>query len=138
MEKENLNENNKSNDATPQRPEGERILNAPLVEMDLLAFIDQIKNETTWADSERNSINIFKSETMTIVLIGLHENAELKPHKANGTISVQVLAGKIEFSTEHQSVQIEKGQMIALQENLMHGVKACTESFFLLTLVMKE
>src|SRR5690606_13844445 len=124
--------------ATPQRPEGERILNAPLVEMDLLAFIDQIKNEKTWADSERNSITIFKSGTMTIVLIGLHENAELKPHKANGTISVQVLEGHIEFSTEQQSVKIETGQMIALQDDLMLGVKACTESFFLLTLVMKE
>ncbi|MBD1421365.1 cupin domain-containing protein [Sphingobacterium chuzhouense] len=136
MENKNLNEKEKSNDATPQRPEGERILNAPLVEMDLFAFIDQIKNEPTWADSERNSITIFKSEAMTIVLIGLHENAELKPHKANGTISVQVLEGKIEFGTEDQYVQIEKGQMIALQENLMHSVKASTESFFLLTLVM--
>lgn len=138
MENKNLNEKEKSNDATPQRPEGERILNAPLVEMDVPAFIDQIKNETTWADSDRNSITIFKSEVMTIVLIGLHENAELKPHKANGTLSVQVLEGKIEFSTEHQSIEIEKGQMIALQENLMHSVKASTDSFFLLTLVMNE
>ncbi|NGM63798.1 cupin domain-containing protein [Sphingobacterium sp. SGR-19] len=138
MENNNLNEKEKSNDATPQRPEGERILNAPLVEMDLFGFIEQIKNEPTWADSERNSITIFKSETITIVLIGLHENAELKPHKTNGTISVQVLSGKIEFSTEDRSVQIEKGQMITLQENLMHSVKALTESFLLLTLVMKE
>lgn len=134
MENENLNENSKSNEATPQRPEGERILNAPLVEMNLFAFIEQIKSETTWADSDRNSITIFKSEAMTMVLIGLHENAELKPHKANGTISVQVLEGKIEFGTEDQYVQIERGQMIALQENLMHRVKALKESFFLLTL----
>ncbi|PRD56352.1 cupin domain-containing protein [Sphingobacterium gobiense] len=135
MEKENLDEDNKSNEATPQRPEGERILKAPLVEMDLFAFIEQIKSETTWADSDRNSITIFKSEAMTMVLIGLHENAELKPHKANGTISVQVLGGKIEFGTEDQYVQVEKGQIVALQENLLHRVKALTESFFLLTLI---
>ncbi len=47
---------NKSNDATPQRPEEERPLNAPLVEMNLYQFIDQIKSETTWAESDRNSI----------------------------------------------------------------------------------
>lgn len=129
---------NKSNEATPQRPEGERTLNAPLVEMDLFEFIKQIKDESTWTDSDRNSITIFKSDAMRIVLIGLHENAELKPHKANGTISVQVLEGKIEFTTEHQSTQIEKGQMIALQQNLTHSVKALTESFFLLTLVMEK
>jgi quercetin dioxygenase-like cupin family protein len=129
---------NKSNDSTPQRPEGERILNAPLVEMNLNEFIKQIKTETTWADSDRNSITIFKSETIRIVLIGLHENAELKPHKANGVISVQVLEGKIEFTAEQQSTQIEKGQMIALQENITHSVKALTESFFLLTLAMNN
>ena len=129
---------NKSNDATPQRPDGERILNAPLVKMNLNEFIKQIKSETTWADSDRNSVTIFKSETMRIVIIGLHENAELKPHKANGLISVQVSEGKIEFTAEQQSTQIEKGQMIALQENITHSVRALTESFFLLTLAMNN
>jgi len=129
---------NKSNDATPQRPEGERTLNAPLVEMNLFEFMEQIKNEPTWKDSDRNSITIFKSDAMRIVLIGLRQNAELKPHKANGTISVQVLEGKIKFATEYQSTQIEKGQMIALHPNLTHSVEALTESFFLLTLVTKQ
>ena len=38
---------NKSNEATPLRPEGDRMLNAPLVEMDLNNFIVQIKHEIT-------------------------------------------------------------------------------------------
>jgi len=129
---------NKTTDSTPQRPDGGRILNAPLVEMDLNEFIQQIKDETTWAESDRNSVTIFKSETMRIVIIGLHENAELKPHKANGVISVQALEGKIQFTAEQQITQLEKGQMIALQENIMHSVKALTDSFFLLTLAMNK
>jgi len=129
---------NKSNDATPQRPDGERILNAPLVEINLEEVIKQIKSETTWADSDRNSVTLFKSETMRIVLIGLHEKAELKPHKANGVISVQVVEGKIEFIAEEQITHLEEGQMIALQENIIHSVKALTESFFLLTLAMNN
>ena len=129
---------NKSNDATPQRPEGERILNAPLVKMNLYEFIEQIKNETTWKDSDRNSVTIFKSTTMRIVLIGLHEKAELKPHKANGVISVHVLEGKINFVTEQLTSLIEKGQMIALHENITHSVLALTETFFLLTLAMNK
>jgi quercetin dioxygenase-like cupin family protein len=127
---------NKSNDATPQRPEGERVINAPLVEMNLDESIKQIKSEPTWADSDRNSVTLFKSDRMRIVLIGLHENAELTPHKANGVISVQVLQGKIAFGTEQQSTEVEKGQMIALHENITHNVKALTESFLILTLAM--
>ena len=129
---------NKSNDATPQRPDGERILDAPIVKMNLYEFIEQIKNETTWKDSDRNSVTIFKSTTMRIVLLGLHENAELKPHKANGVISVHVLEGKINFVTEQLTSLIEKGQMIALHENITHSVLALTETFFLLTLAMNK
>lgn len=126
----------KSNDATEQRPEGNRVLNAPLVEMNLINFINQIKNEKTWKESDRNSVTIFKSETMRIVLMGLHENAVLKAHKVNGVISVQVLEGKVNFSTEEKSVAIEKEQMIALEANIIHSVTALKESFFLLTLAM--
>lgn len=126
------------NEATPQRPEGDRLLNAPLVEMDVNKFIEQLKNETTWTDSDRNSLTLFKSDTLRIVLLGFHENAELKPHKANGVISVQVLEGKIKFITNEQTSLLEKGQMIALHENIMHSVIALKESFFLLTLALNK
>lgn len=128
----------KSNDATSQRPEGNRVLNAPLVQMNLLDFINQIKTEKPWIENDRNSVTIFKSETMRIVLMGLHENAVLKAHKANGVISVQVLEGKVNFETEAKTVSIEKGQMIALEENIVHSVTALKESFFLLTLAMNS
>src|SRR5687768_8927587 len=129
---------NKSNQATPQRPEGDRMLNASLVEMDLNKFMQQVKQEPSWADSDRNSITIFKSDSMRIVLMGLHEKAELKTHTANGIVSVQVLEGKILFVTEERTVTLEKGQMIALQQKLPHSVTAIQESFFLLTLAMSK
>jgi quercetin dioxygenase-like cupin family protein len=129
---------NKSNDSTPQRPDGERILNADLVQMDLNQFVLQIKEESTWSESDRNSMTIFKSDSMRIVLLGLHQNAELKTHQAKGIISVQVLEGRINFITEQKTVSLEKGQMIALHENIPHSVMALEETFFLLTLAMTK
>lgn len=127
---------NKSNEATPLRPEGSRVINAPLLKMDLNEFIDQIKSESTWNDSDRNSVTVFKSETLRIVLMGLHENAEMKTHKTNGVISVQVLKGKINFVVATQTTVLEKGQMIALHENIEHSVFAVQECFVLLTIAM--
>lgn len=124
---------NKSNDATPLRPQGERVLNATLVEMDLNKFIHQIRQETTWKDSDHNSITIFKSDALRIVLIGLHEKSILKTHTANAIISVQVLEGAIKFTAEEQVVSLSKGQMLALQPKVQHSVEAEAESFFLLT-----
>ncbi len=127
---------NKSNEATPQRPEGDRLLNADLAEMDLNGFIDQLRNETTWKDSDRNSLTLFKNDKMRIVLPGLHKGAELTTHTAIGIISVQVLEGRINFIAEHQTAILQKGQMIALHKKIPHSVKALEESFFLLTLAM--
>lgn len=126
---------NKSNESTALRPEGERTLNATLVEIDLNKFIAELKQETTWAESDRNSITVFKSDTTTVVLIGMHKNAELKEHKAIGNISVQVLDGEINFFAEQQTLSLGKGQMITLEANILHSVTALKESFFLLTLV---
>jgi len=128
---------NKSNEATPLRPEGERMLNARLVEIDLNKFIAELKQETTWADTDHNSITVFKSDTTTIVLIGMHKNAELKEHKAIGNITVQILDGEINFFAEQQTLSLVKGQMITLEANISHSVTALKESFFLLTLVKK-
>ena len=94
--------------------------------------------EVTWAESDHNSITVFKSESMTIVLIGMHANAELKTHIAKGHISLQVLDGEIKFTAEHQTVSIGKGQMISLKENIPYSVLAIKECFILLTTMIYD
>ena len=124
----------KTTDSTNQRPEGSRMVDAPLVNINLNLFIEQIRNEEIWKNSDRNAITVFKTDAMSIVLIALHENAELKKHTAAGIISVQVLEGKIMFTTDDQAVELNKGQMITLHEHIPHAVLAKEESIFLLTL----
>lgn len=124
----------KSNQSTPQRPEGDRILDAPLVHLDLHSFKQQIKSEEGWSNNDRNSITIFKTEEMRIVMIALHQDAEMKKHTAPGVISVQVLEGQITFRTEQQSEILNPGQMVTLHAGIPHHVFANQESVFLLTL----
>lgn len=124
----------KFNQATPQRPEGDRPLDAALVEMDLAGFRKQIKEEETWKTSDRNAITIFKTNGMRIVLVALHTGAEMKTHTTEGIISVQVLEGKITFTTKQQTSQLSEGQMLALHAGIPHSVFASMEAVFLLTL----
>lgn len=124
----------KSNQATDLRPEGDRLLDAPLVEIDLNSFKKQIKQEQAWKEGDRNAITIFKSDGMRLVLIALHTGAELKTHTAPGIISVQVLEGEIIFGTEQKTAKLTEGQMITLHKGVPHSVFANKESTFLLTL----
>lgn len=124
----------KSNEATTQRPQGDRIIDAPLVTIDLRSFNEQIRNEKPWKDRNRNSITVFKTNGLRILLIALHKNAEMTKHTASGMISLQVLEGQLLFTTEEQSVELSSGQMVALHAGVPHSVLAKEETIFLLTL----
>lgn len=123
----------KINEATPKRAT-DHLLDAQLVPIDIPAFIEQLKQESTWKESDRNAITVFKTNGLCIALIALHEGAEMTKHTANGHLSVQVLEGQIKFTTDHQSIELNKGQMLALHDLIPHSVLAMKETIFLLTL----
>jgi quercetin dioxygenase-like cupin family protein len=127
----------KFNESTAQRPDGERMIDAALVSIDLPLYMAQIKDESSWKDGKRNAITVFKTNGLRIVLIALHEGSEMARHTADGIISVQVLEGLIQFNTDKQSVELGKGQMLALHERIPHSVKAIRETVFLLTLTTR-
>ena len=124
----------KSIDATPQRPDGDRLVDAALQEIDLDKFIDSLKEESTWKESDRNSITLHKSGNLAIVLMGLHKDAEIKPHNAEGMLTLQVIKGEIEFITEQKRTMLSKRQMVVLHENIFHSVVAQEDSFVLLSI----
>ena len=124
----------KNNDATELRPEGDRILDAPLVSISLSEFAKQIKSEKTWDNSDRNAITVYKTNGLRMVLVALKKDAVMKEHKAEGILSFQVIEGEVNFSTDDESKILKPGDMIALHQGLHHSVKAVAESVFLLTL----
>lgn len=124
----------RSSQSTPLRPEGERMLNAPIIDINLYEYIDKIKSETTWKESGRNTITLFKSPTLRLLLLGLKSGSELKKHKTDNTISVQVIQGNIRFITGDISTPLGEGQLITLHPKIPHSVEADTDSFFLLTM----
>ncbi len=123
----------KYNESTELRPEGGRLMDAPVVPVDVPYFLSKIRNEPAWENSDRNAMTVYKTEGMRIVLIALHQMAVMEKHSANGIVSVQVLDGEISFTTEGNTYNLTKGQMIALHRNIDHSVTAIEESVFLLT-----
>ena len=122
------------NSATPQRPEGDRLLDAPMVTMDLVALRQQLKREQAWHTSDRNATTLVKTAGLRVVLMALHAGAELKPHTAPGVLSVQVLEGHLTFRTGQQAAELAKGEMLMLHAGIPHSVTAREDSVFLLTI----
>jgi quercetin dioxygenase-like cupin family protein len=124
----------KGNDATPQRPAGERTLDAALLALDLAAARQQIKQEPAWTNSDRNAITLFKTNGLRLVLMALRPGAKMKTYTTQGHLTALVLEGSLRFETAEQSGALGEGQLLALHAGLPHRVEALEESTFLLTL----
>jgi quercetin dioxygenase-like cupin family protein len=124
----------KYNESTPQRPEGRRPLDAPLVKFDLNDALSRIRNEEAYKNKDRNAITLFKSDKLCYVLIALHAGAEMKTHATAGMSSLQVLSGSIDFRMGNQILELKEGEMITIHEHVPHGLLANTESAILLTM----
>ena len=122
----------KRNEATLNRPEGDRVIDAPYVFMDLDQFIKQIKNEETWDKNDRNGITVFKTESLTTVLTCLHKDAAIKDNSVDGLFQVQVLGGRIRVTTADGDVEMEQGQMIVFHPGIKHSIEALKKSNLLL------
>ena len=125
----------KYNEATINRPEGDRPVNAPLVLIDVPDFIKQIKDEKAWDKNERNAITVFKSDKMRIVLVAMHKDAEMQTEHPDNIFSIQVIKGKIRLHTTGKPVEVGKEQLFVLHENIPYKVEAVKKSIFLLTVV---
>lgn len=124
----------KHNDATLNRPQGARTLDAPTVAIDLHAYAQQIKEEEAWHKNDRNAITVFKTASMHIVLIAMHKGAELLPQTSESVLCVQVLEGFIRFITNGAENEVKAGHIITLHENITYNIVAAEESTFLLTM----
>jgi quercetin dioxygenase-like cupin family protein len=121
------------NEATINRPEGDRVLDAPFVFTDFQHYIRQVKQEEAWHKSDRNSITVFKNSQITIVLICLHEGAVIENNSIAGLLSIQVLEGKIKMELESDETEVIKDQQVTLHQYINHSLEAMQESVLLLT-----
>ncbi len=125
--------NEKHNDATRNRPDGERIIDAQSVVIDMPTYIRQIREEKAWEQNDRNSITVFKNDDTTIVLGAMHVNAELPPHTADATMTLQVLEGGLEINTDNLRARLWPGNIIAINKGCSYNATAIEETLYVLT-----
>jgi quercetin dioxygenase-like cupin family protein len=127
--------NQKFNDSTKNRPWGERPIDAPILTIDIPAFIQLIKSEEAWLKNDRNAITVFKTDHIRQVVVALHKDAEMARQRSEGVMTIQVLEGRLLCSAEEWTAMLTKGQMVAIHEGMPYSLKAAEEASFLLTMM---
>ncbi len=123
---------------TVNRPEGERIIDAPYVTIDLPQYIEQIKNEKMWQERDHNAITVFKNDQLTLVLVAMHPKAEIRTLRPKHLWTGQVLSGRVQLMINEKEVALQKGQVVVLHAGIPYTVQAQEESLLLLTVAGEE
>ena len=126
---------NKDVESTRNRPEGDRIIDAQQLLIDIGSFAKQLKSEKQWKKSDRNSITIFKSDKMRIVLTALRKKAEMYTQYPDNILSLHIIDGRIVLETLSKKIKIRSGQILALHEKIPYTIRAKEKTLVLLTIV---
>jgi quercetin dioxygenase-like cupin family protein len=113
------------------------ILTAPLLTLDLSREIAQLRSEGRW-QSGHTAKTLAKYPDFRVVLIVMKTGGRLEKHRTEGRISVQILEGRIRFSTAERSVELAVGQMLTLEHDIPHDVEGMVDSAFLLTIAWRD
>lgn len=125
----------KHNEATRNRPEGNRPIDAPLLRISLAERSAQLMEEKAWQTNDRNALTLFKSGHLSVVLVAMHQGAEMQTPQPENLLTLQVLTGKLALTAARHTLEAIPGDLLALHEQIHYTVQAVEESTFLLTVV---
>jgi quercetin dioxygenase-like cupin family protein len=77
---------------------------------------------------------LFKKSDFRMVLIMMDKGAILKEHHADGTISVHVLKGSIDFRVHGETHNLRTNGVLTLGASIKHELEAREDSAILLTI----
>ena len=64
----------------------------------------------------------------------MNRGAQMKEHHADGTLSIQVLSGRMRVNVGAKSHELAAGNLFTLGASIRHDVEALDDAAFLLTL----
>ena len=109
-------------------------LTGSLLLFDLPAETEQLRHEAPWQSTSRNAKTLVKYPDLRAVLIAMKAGTRMAGHKADGSISLHALTGKLRLHLQAQAVELPVGRLVTLERALPHDVEALEDSSFLLTI----
>jgi quercetin dioxygenase-like cupin family protein len=105
-----------------------------LLGFNLPSLIATMKQSYTWSNGELNALILLKSPDKQIILTAMHEGTEIKSFQSNDSITFQIIEGKLRFHIRKDTVTLNEGQLMTLDENIKYRLTTEEETVFLLTI----
>lgn len=100
----------------------------------LPCIIAKMKQSRTWANGELNALVLLNGPHRQIMLSALHEGTEVKFFQSNDSVTFQIIEGNLRFHIRGDTVTLNEGQRITLDEKIKYRFTTRVETVFLLTI----
>ncbi len=100
----------------------------------LPSLIAAMKQSYTWLHGELNALILLKSPNKQIILTAMHEGTEIESFQSNNSITFQIIEGKLKCHIRRDSVTLNEGQALTLDENVKYCLTTQEDTVFLLTI----
>jgi quercetin dioxygenase-like cupin family protein len=104
-----------------------------LAQFDLAQEMTESEQKRPWPTGHFAKM-LFKKSDFRMVLIMMDKGAILKEHHADGTISVHVLKGSIDFQVHGETHSLRTNGVLTLGASIKHELEAREDSAILLTI----
>ena len=92
------------------------------------------KEEAWQADAGRSARTLVKYPDLRIVLVSMKAGTRFKQHKTSARFAILMLAGHVRLHLPSATVEVPRGELLALDRDVSHDVEAIRQSTFLLIL----
>jgi len=100
---------------------------------DLPSLIETMKQSYTWANGELNALVLLKSPGKNVLLTAIPRGTEILSFQNKDSATFQIIEGTLRVNIKKDSVTLNKGQLLTLDENIKYRLTAEEETVFLLT-----
>lgn len=90
-------------------------------------------------NEEKPAISVlFETDTTKEIRIVFRQDQLMKKHQTPYPISVEMVDGTLDFGVENQTHHLERGDLLALEGNIPHDLKATSDCVVRLTLSKQD
>jgi len=125
---------------SPQRdyPRAGTTIDAEILAFDLEGEVARLRQEPPWSKTGRNAKTLLKLPDFRVVLVTIQAGTRIDEHRAEGSITIHALSGKVRVHLPSRTIELPAGRMLALAQAVAHDVEAVEDSVFLLSIAWKS
>lgn len=112
--------------------------NGQFSSFDIPEILRNLRKEKNWKNGELVSVILLRSPSLKVLLTLLHEGTEVISYQSNDSTTFEVIEGSLILHIRNESVILNEGETLKLEEKIKFSFDTIEETAFLMTLVSEQ